>query len=334
MLLRLAGTLPDDMISRCRSWLSDGRRLDVARTVTAAATSTRLALTELDVCQLEEELTAAGLDASALSTLDDVDMDWMPTFEFSARGEPVGATSADGADRQDVGLDELERAAVTAVRAEYGTVAIWRSWRTPADGSPWPPPRRVWIVEVAEQVDLVGLTGRVQSALAAAGEDDPQVELYPTGAQLPTYQRFARAYGCLLWADRPDPEIRLARLFDGIDPPAGPSMAPDHPVVEGEQLARLLDYLRRGEPVLLTTALTNDVVDTSKPANVPMNFVTDGNWIWNDAATYYLDWYGLLPDPELVAHIAGRGYQFPTVNGADLHRALAFLQQPDDQGPG
>ena len=229
--------------------------------------------------------------------------------------------------------DEVDRA-VMAAAARAGVGAVWRAWRFPGDGSPWPAPRRVYVVECVEGADLARVTVGLQSALAGAGEVSPQVEVYPVHAELPGYQRMARAYGALIWSLAPDPGVRIARLFDNVDPETGPLMNADHPRVEDEEeFGRLVEYLRRGEALLVTTARMDDVVDTSRVATVPMNFVTDGYWIWTDATTYYLEQYRYEPDPELVDHIRSREYQFVEVDGASIHRALAVLQEPTTEEP-
>jgi hypothetical protein len=95
----------------------------------------------------------------------------------------------------------------------------------------------MFVVEADPDSDLIDATGQIQLALVAAGESDPQVEIYPTGADLANYQRFARASGQLLWARTPDPGVRIAVLFDLVDPTLGPRFREDHPTVAGEERA-------------------------------------------------------------------------------------------------
>src|SRR5262245_41123325 len=66
LLLRLAGSAPDDLIAQCRLWLAEGRVLDVGRTVAHAVLGHRLRLTDEDVDLLAELLAVDGADASAL----------------------------------------------------------------------------------------------------------------------------------------------------------------------------------------------------------------------------------------------------------------------------
>jgi hypothetical protein len=121
-------------------------------------------------------------------------------------------------------------------------------------------------------------------------------------------------------------------LFDEVDPETGLRFHPDHPIVNDEELPRLVEYLRRGEPLLLTTARLNDVVDPSRGNGVPMSFRTDGTWFWSDATTYYLEVHGLLSDPELAAHMRSAG-RVPPVDDVARHRAMAVLAQPTDEEP-
>jgi hypothetical protein len=346
MLLRLAGTLPDDLISQGRDWLAEGRLADLARAVVYAAVSQRAVLPAEDLSVLGDVLSAADLDVAALALIDLADGDPLPMVEFTASraaAEALWREPADPADpAEPAGApapvvraeppDGIDEAALVAAD-DPGVLAVWRAWRMPADGSPWPPPRRVFVVEAAYGVDLVAVTAATQRALRAAGEPSPQVEVYPTLADVPAYQRLARGYGALLWSRGNEHEVRLATLFDEVDPQRGPAMRPEHPVLSGDDRDGVLAYLRGGTPLLLTDARMDDVVDPELLAVVPMNFVTDGRWVWTDAAIYYLDRYGLQPDAELLEHIRAQRYRCPAVDGAGIHRALSLLQEPSAQEP-
>lgn len=352
MLLRLAGRLPDELTATGREWLAGGRHVDIGRAVTHAVLSHRLTLTETDLTLLNDLLVEAGGDASALSMVEVDDFDQMPMYGFApgrvvldrmmaAAAEPAGIgaggyetaepTPADQAAAANP-EDDIDLSAIAAA-GDGQALALWRSWRFPVDGAPWPPPRRVYVVEVGEGAEPARVAIGVQRALIRSGEAQPQVEVYPVRAELPSYQRMARAYGALLWAHAPDPGVRIATLFDGVDEEDGPLMNADHPTADPDELEALLDYLRRGEPLLVTTARMDDVVDPSLRATVPMNFLTDGHWIWTDASTYYLEQHLLLPDPQLVDHVRARDFRFPDVDGSAIHRALAVLQEPSSEEP-
>ncbi len=160
------------------------------------------------------------------------------------------------------------------------------------------------------------------------------METYPINAELPTYQRLARAYASLLWASSPSPDIKVASVFDEVDAQTGPRFTDAHERLEDtEENERILEYLRAGEPLLVTTAQMDDVVDRSKRNAVPMNFRTDGTWIWTDTTTYYLERHNLAPDLELLGHIRSADYRMPELDGVAIHRAMAVLQEPADEEP-
>src|SRR6266540_2972833 len=231
-------------------------------------------------------------------------------------------------------LDDIDTVALAAVTEASGVRGLWRAWRYPVDGSPWPPPRKVYLVEADQDVDTVALTDRIQRRLAGAGETEPQVETYPVDADLPAYHRLAIAYGALLWASTPEPDIRIASVFDDVDPETGPLFTDSHPRMEdAEEAEQVIEYLNAGEPLLVSTAAMDDVVDRSRRNVVPMNFRTDGTWIWTDTTTYYVARHNLAPDPELLDHIRAADYSLPRLDGVAIHRAMAVLQEPPEEEP-
>jgi hypothetical protein len=181
---------------------------------------------------------------------------------------------------------------------------------------------------------LQAVTAQLQGALGAAGERDPQVEVFGTGAQhLPAYQRLAVGNGVLIWAASGQPEIRIAKVFDTVDGEAGPRFEADHPTLDRDEQQRMVDYLDAGTPLLVTTARMDDVLDPTSRGTVPLSFRTDGMWIWSDAATYYLRRHRLAPDRGLLEHAAAAAYVAPAPDRVAIHRALAVLQQPQDSEP-
>ncbi len=330
LLLRLAGKAPDDLISQARAWLAEGREGEAARAVTFAVLAQNIPLVDVDIALLGELLDTDGADSSALTQVQLAQFDPAPPYGFGAT--PPDTEPPPRPD--DAPLDEIDLQATDAASEETGVHGVWRAWRYPADESPWPPPRRVYLVEVDEDVDPVELTARLQQRLAAGGETDPQVESYPVAAELPTYQRLARAYAALIWANTPAPDIKIAAVFDEVDAQTGPRFSGDHERLEDEIEARkVIDYLRAGEPLLVTTAQMDDVVDRSQRNAVPMNFRTDGTWIWTDTTTYYLERHQLTPDTELLEHIRTSQYRMPSLDGVAIHRAMAVLQEPSDEEP-
>jgi hypothetical protein len=130
--------------------------------------------------------------------------------------------------------------------------------------------------------------------------------------------------------------FRLAVVFDTVDPVTGPAFAEDHPrLADGPERAAVADYLRWGPHVLMTPMLMDDVLDPGRGGVVPMNFRTDGEWIWTDTITYYLDEYGLAPEPGLLAHIRARMDEQRLEPAPEvLEGAVAFIltpPAPDDE---
>ncbi|MBB5856303.1 hypothetical protein ACFQ05_25855 [Amycolatopsis umgeniensis] len=122
-------------------------------------------------------------------------------------------------------------------------------------------------------------------------------------------------------------EFTLARVFDLVDPATGPGFAPGHPLVEDEEERRaLVAYLAAGAPVLVTPMMMDDVVDPARTAVVPADFRTDGEWIWTDAVTYYLEHHRLAPEPGLLNRIRGRVAD--RVPPEVVRRAAGFVLEP------
>ncbi|MFD7908376.1 hypothetical protein ACFV4G_39810 [Kitasatospora sp. NPDC059747] len=128
--------------------------------------------------------------------------------------------------------------------------------------------------------------------------------------------------------------FRLAAVFDAVDPVTGPGFAPGRPrLAEGPERRAVVRYLRDGAAVLLTPTLMDDVVDPERRGVVPLGFRTDGQWIWTDTVTYYLETHGVAPEPGLLAHVRAQG-DGPCVRpGREvLERAAAFVLAPPEPG--
>jgi hypothetical protein len=334
MLLRLAGRLPDELMTRCREQLAQGTFGDMARAVVFSVLSQDLPLASYDVATLTALLAETGGEVSAL---DDVEIDesdpmiWHFADDLATAVDAVG----DQGEVQDASTTsrELEQAMVEGLAGEPEVIGCWRAWRLPSDDPPSAPAKAVFTVEASADANLAGTAARAQQWLAAAGEPSPQVEVYNWDAELPVYQRLARGYGQLIWAAAPDPGMQIAAVFDEVDPQDGPRFSPDHPRLEEDEAARVAHYLREAEPVLVTTARMDDVVDTTRQYCVPLNFRTDGIWIWTEACAYYAQEHRLEPDPELLAHIRSNNHTVPEVDGVALHRALEVLQSPPEDEP-
>jgi hypothetical protein len=334
MLLRLAGRLPDDLMTRCREQLAQGALEDMARAVAFSVLSHDLPLASDDVAVLTALLPETGGDALALDNVEIGDPD---PVVWSFTDDPAGAedAEADQGEVQDASSAsrEFEQAMADGLAEEPDAIGCWRAWRLPYGGTQSAPAKRVFTIEASADADLAGITARAQQWLAAAGEPSPQVEVYDWDAELPIYQRLARGYGELIWAAAPDPDMKFATTFDEVDPQGEPRFSPGHPRLDEDEAAKVAQYLQVAEPVLVTTALMDDVVDTARQGCVPINFRTDGMWIWTEASAYYAQEHLLEPDPELLAHIRSNNHAVPEVDGVALHRALKVLESTPEEEP-
>jgi hypothetical protein len=312
MLLRLAGSLPDSSLTRARTLLADGECRALAVELTADLLWQAIPLSEADEDCLAELLEANGLDSSPLDALPTASEWAPPLYDFTAA---FPSESGDHTAR-----DALDRTAEDIARTP-GVRGLWRSWRNPIIGDS--PPCRVFVAETDEEADPVLLTGRLQRGLAAAGEAEPQVEVYTTGERLPPYQELARSRGTLLWSLAAGPFL-MAPVFDEDG-----SMARFDDLDEAGKVAA---YLRAGELLLSTPERLVDALAPVRGMVVPANIRTDGTWVWADAVTYYLEEYGLEPVPGLLAHIRSAHYTSPAVDGATRHRAIVFLTEPNSPG--
>lgn len=341
LLLRLAGRVPDDLISEARSWLAGGQHVDVAQALAFGTVASAVSVELADIEVLAGVLTEGGAGVEVLDDVPRGSADGYPPYTMAPVAPEILAEQGDavpacldltgaypnpwGADR----IDEAASAAVAAFDGQVRLVGLWRAWRYPANQSPWPAPRRVYLVETGGECAperLPVVTNAVQDALIEAGERDPQVEVVVAGEDEPVYQAWVRGYGALLWAAAPTAPLRIARAFDRVDPQTGPAFDSDHPCLDADEQATILEYLNVGHPVLATGVRLSDLVDPSRGEVVPIDLRTDGRWIWADTTTYYLERHGLAPDPDLLGYLRERGGELHAISSVDLHLALVGLQ--------
>lgn len=333
MLLRLAGKLPDDLTAAARGWLGQSDLAAVASAITSAVVTYRIPILDSDLVALAaafgdisagEQPATTGIELQA----------WLDRVELGTTVEAAPSkfvpTLADSSE----GLDAVDRAALEAVTAEAGARGLWRAWRQAPLGSPWPPPRRVFVVEIAAALaGLPAVTARIQQRMVAAGEEAPQVEVYPVGTGLPLpYQRQVQTFGVLLWAAENMPEPRLASVCDDVDETGAARFRADHSTVDDDvERQRMLSYLLAGTILLSSDRLEQDIAEPSRGEVVPVRIRTDGTWIWSDASAYYLAEHRLAPDPELVAYLLGTAPEMPPpIDDVTYHRILGWLNEPDE----
>ncbi|MFG1849482.1 hypothetical protein [Micromonospora carbonacea] len=331
LLLRLAGRVSDVVVTGARQRLAEGRVEDVARALRAAVGAGRLTVDAAEAALLAAVLPdgddpappsagrAAALPAYAFA----------PLLPGASAAVPVvldltATAAADGGP---------DAAAVAAATAVPGAVGLWRAWRAPNATNPGRPAPVYLLETTADPEERPSIAAAVQGALWSAGVEHPQVEVYGPATALPPYQRLARGRSALLWAARPAGPVTVARVFDRVDPVAGPRFDPGHEVLPaGAQRDRVLAYLRAGHVLMATTAGAPDVVEPRRGDVVPMSYRTDGTWIWTDTVAYYLESYGLSPDVELMAHLRSAGDR-PVVDAVAAHRAMVALTAPVEQPP-
>jgi hypothetical protein len=341
VLLRMAGRVPDDLVTEARTWLAAGQCADVVQALVFGAAASAVPVEVADADLFAEVLAGAGVGTEILDDVQRGEIEGYPPYAMAPvapeildeHGDAVPANlDHTGAYANPWGADPVDEAATAAVAVVAGGVSLvglWRAWRYPANQSPWPPPKRIYLVEAARDVpagQLPAVATAIQDALVGVGEYDPQVEVVAAGGTEPVYQAWVRGFGALLWAAASTAPLRVARAFDRVDPTTGPAFDPDHPRLDDADQGAVTEYLNAGTPLLSTTVCLPDLVDPSRGEVVPVNLRTDGRWVWADTTTYYLEHHGLAPDPDLLNHVLEVGSQPPEVDSVGLHLAMVALQ--------
>lgn len=121
--------------------------------------------------------------------------------------------------------------------------------------------------------------------------------------------------------------MKLARLFDGVEPSGEPYFAADHARVDdAEERTRVSGFLRGGRLVGYIPGYDIDRMERERGKVVPLSIHTDGVWIWNAGLRYYVETHGLAPEPEFLAHIARSGYVAAEPDDAAVLEALDTLR--------
>ncbi|WP_433592821.1 hypothetical protein [Nocardia sp. CA-145437] len=115
---------------------------------------------------------------------------------------------------------------------------------------------------------------------------------------------------------------RMARVYDGKDADGRPVV--DRPAVEGNTRTAVLAYLESAPIVLAARSFEQDEFAPGD-RDVPLNFRTDGVWVWAGAVPHYLHKHGLAPEPELVRHIADRGFRVGEIGDAAQQAAIQVI---------
>ncbi|MCG5220953.1 hypothetical protein [Streptosporangium sp. KLBMP 9127] len=219
LLLRLAGQVPDDLLTHVRTMLAVGDLAALPDAVSVAAVEFGVPLTAAEVELLRRVPVVLGIGGGEPVGVDQVTIgDAGP--EVGHRFAPVpphvlaragtripaeldltGAPPADLADLADELRDLTDDLVADALAEHGGVVAVWRTWRFGPQGPP-DGARRVYLAEVEPGVRAWEVTLAAQRELLQMDEDSPQVEVYWTGDDLPPYHLAARAATTLLWTRR------------------------------------------------------------------------------------------------------------------------------------
>lgn len=101
--------------------------------------------------------------------------------------------------------------------------------------------------------------------------------------------------------------VRVARVFDTD----GAWFSPDRlRIVEDERRHRLVAYLSGGRLVIRVTGRMADPLAPDGDM-VPLNYRTDGVWVWQEALAHYVRTRGVAPELAFLCHIEERGYRLP-----------------------
>ncbi len=344
-LLRVAGRVPDDVLVQCREMLGRGQVVEAASSLMFAVAQYRVAIDGRDADLLGSLLADEPGLAAQRADLELVDGDVMTPYVFD-HPDGSGPDPFTGEDTVPPEVDRMLDGDIADIRTAavewaeglpQDVVGLWRVVRSPSSRSSWPRPRVVWVVEVTDDADAVDLAASFSRVLRDHGVALPLVECYHIATRLPAYQDVGRLRGEMVWASdlvvgSDDPVV--ARVFDFVDDDGQPGFDDDHPRLDEDERESLAEYLAAGEPLLMTTGLIDDVIDTERREVVPLSFRTDGHWIWVDAIEYYLTEHGIAPEPGLLEHLRSRAGTLPAPSGVQLYRALAVMQRGDDEETG
>ena len=119
--------------------------------------------------------------------------------------------------------------------------------------------------------------------------------------------------------------VREVSVFqpDWVQSPSLPRPPLNEERLSPEEAERIGAYLESGAVVMHTTARGIDVLADDAPV-VPLTIRTDGEFVWTGPVTYYVQNYGVAPDPDFLAHVRERDYEprIPSDDEIDAATAL------------
>ncbi|PXY24812.1 hypothetical protein BAY59_22370 [Prauserella coralliicola] len=125
--------------------------------------------------------------------------------------------------------------------------------------------------------------------------------------------------------DRPADEygLRQPRVYDGLDPDGRPVV--NRPPLPPAERDRALDYLTKAPVVMAARSYDTDAFAPDREPAVPLNFRTDGVWVWPGSVGYYLREHAIAPDPDLMAYLRARNFVLPEVGEPARKKAVAAI---------
>lgn len=302
----LADTQPDDVRFAVRGMLAAGRPDDAALTLVHALRRGGTTIQPGEEALLRDALVLLGLDPGLLDGVP-VDAAARPVpFRF----EPTG---------QEADVDVLGRLTSSdGGPGGAGVLGVWRAYRFPDAPSPWPPPRRCYLVETVDDAAVEA----VEACFVGTHLEAPLVDAYVTGTQLPPLYRALLDVGSLVHCGVPDPGFTVAELFDGAP---GPDGRPQHLIeVAQDEVDRLLGVLRAGR-LVARPPCGRDVLGPGR--DVPLDLRTDGRWIWSDASAYYLERYRIAPPRAFLAELRSRNGSPASPPDVLVHLAKSWVRR-------
>ena len=132
--------------------------------------------------------------------------------------------------------------------------------------------------------------------------------------------------------------LRVAAVFDAVDDEGRPYFSADRRrVVDPGEREALAKYLESAPLVVRASGFEVDPLNPGAGRVVPLGYRTDGVWVWQQAAAYYLRSRGAAPDEDLVRHIESVGFRFPESVPDEVAGAaatLAFSASPPEPATG
>ncbi|MEZ4399058.1 MAG: hypothetical protein R3B06_03520 [Kofleriaceae bacterium] len=80
---------------------------------------------------------------------------------------------------------------------------------------------------------------------------------------------------------------------------------------------RIVEYLRKGVPLIVSPGVVYDVLDGEGPIGTGA-ILTDGEWAWPDDLAYYLEKYHVALPEDFVNWVVERGYEVENLSQEQL----------------